>query len=94
MIDFSKLDHNVVIARGQYSIVRGKREECLKGIQTICEELQKEAIAILRDVQDQKGVSVRVDRVKYSMKCLSTMAGMVENLDTQLGLIKPLAFPE
>ena len=94
MIDLSKLDRNMVIARGEYSIVREKREKSLKEVRDLCEETMSVIAAILRAVQNGEDVARHLALARTNINFITDSSMELDALRTQLNLIRPLAFPE
>ena len=93
MIDFTDYDMNVIIARGQYSIVRRQREEQLKALRNLCEGQNGAIAAVLRDIQEGTDVARHFAYLHDSHARMAEIVAEVAELSIQLGLIKPIAFP-
>ena len=93
MIDLSKYDRHVIMARGEYSIVRRAREDAIKKLQGICDSQMGAIAAVLRDVQKDGDVERHMAFLRDGQSQVAELVEEISALNTQLGLIKPLAFP-
>lgn len=94
MIDFNEIPQEQVIARGQYSMVRAKREDQIKKLRELCEEQKSAIAAILRDVQEGAESGRHFSFVHKELGMMAETVTEIEDLTEQLALIRPLAFPE
>jgi hypothetical protein len=94
MIDFTGMDRDVIIARGQYSIVRSRREDHLKELRTLCERQNGSVASVLRDIQVGHDVTAHFAELQAGMARMAEIVAEVVELQLQLGLIRPIAFPQ
>jgi signal transduction histidine kinase len=94
MIDFNEIPQAQILARGQYSIVRSKREDALKELRTLCEGQNSATAAILRDIQDGHEVTRHFAFLRQGLGSMTELIAELEDLTEQLNLIRPEAFPK
>jgi len=94
MIDFNEIPQAQVLARGQYSMVRSKREDALKALRTLCEGQNGATAAILRDIQEGQEVERHFAFLRDGLIHLAETVAEVEELTQQIELFRPVAFPK
>lgn len=94
MINFNEVPQEQVIARGQYSMVRAKREQALKTLRDICESQNSAAASVLRGIQGASDTERHIAFIHDSLGRMAETVTEIEELTEQLALIRPLAFPE
>jgi hypothetical protein len=94
MIDFNGIPQAQILARGQYSMVRSKREDALKELRTLCEGQNGATAAILRDIQEGQEVARHFAFLRHGLGSMTELVAELEELTEQLNLIRPEAFPK
>ena len=94
MIDFSAVSTEQLIARGQYSMARQKRVDQITMLQSLCDQQLSAVSSVLRDVQNASNVDRHFAFMRVNMEKMEETVAEIDELTSQLAIIRPLAFPE
>ena len=99
MIDLTSIDHDVLLARGQYSTVRAAHEDEKKRLSILCGQLTAAASQVLRHMQpgeddapDIKGVNDMLSAARKTLEAIEECVTNIEALAVQRGSLKQSAW--